>query len=76
MNQCEVIDGTRSRYRNRDMEESKPRQGRVCVVGVKQRGETIFNAQQQGNAGKECPVVLIGLSILRYCSEVEGIPSE
>ena len=46
MNQCEVIDGTRSRYRNRDMEESKPRQGRVCVVGVKQHGETICYAQQ------------------------------
>ena len=46
MNQCEVIDGTRSWYRNRDMEESKPRQGRVCVVGVKQRGETICYAQQ------------------------------
>ena len=75
MNQCEVVYGTCGRYRNRGIEESKPWQGRRCVV-EKERGETICHAQQYGNTGKERPVVLIGISILRNGSKVEGVPSE
>lgn len=45
MDQCEVIYGARGRYRNRGMEESKPRHGSGCVV-EKQRGETICRAKQ------------------------------
>ena len=74
MNQCEVIDGTRGRYRERGIEESKPGQG--CRNIEKQRGEAIGCAQEYGNTGKESPVVLIGVSILCYGGKVEGVPSE
>jgi hypothetical protein len=39
MNQCEVIDGTRGRYCDRGIEESKPGQG--CRNVEKQRRKTI-----------------------------------
>jgi hypothetical protein len=74
MNQSEVIDGTRGRYRDRGVEESKP--GQRCRNVEKQRRETTGYAQKYGNTGKESPVVLMGVSILCYGGKVESIPSE
>ena len=74
MNQCEVIDGTRGRYRNRGIEESKP--GQRCRNVEKQRGETISCAQECGDTRKESPVMLMGVSILGYGGKMESIPSE
>ena len=74
MNQCEVIDGTRGRYRDRGIEESKP--GQRCRKVEKQRGETIGCAQEYWNTGKKSPVVLMGVSILCYGRKVKNIPSE
>ena len=74
MNQCEVIDCTRSRYRDRGIEESKP--GQRCRNLEKQCRKTIGCAQEYRNTGKESPMVLIGVSILCYGGKVESIPSE
>ena len=74
MDQCEMIDGTRGRYRDRGMEESKPGRRRRNVE--KQRGEMIGCAQEYRNTRKESPVVLMGVAILCYGGKVERIPSQ
>jgi hypothetical protein len=72
MNQCEVMDGTCGWYRYQDMKEGGP-----CEGGVgKQRGETICHAQQRRDAGKESPMVFIGISIFRDGGKMKGVPSE
>ena len=73
MDQCEVVDSTRGRYRDRGIEESKP--GQRCCSVEKQRGETVGRAQEYWDTGKESPVVFVGVFILCYGGKVKSIPS-